>query len=113
MVGATIVLGVGWASQFAWTVWREYHWRGIVEVKAAQIGVLNRAWVSSGALLEKEKEVSDSWKARYDTLVEKLRTQAAKPDDGIIHVRNSGDVRRVFEQEVARSMAAAEKAQEN
>jgi hypothetical protein len=51
--------------------------------------------------------------SRYDALVEKLRIQAAKPNDGIIHAKNSGDVRRVFEREVAEQLAKAERELEN
>jgi hypothetical protein len=59
------------------------------------------------------EDVADGWKTRYDDLVEKVRERAKKPDKGVIHARNSGDVRRVFEQEVARSMAEIDKEMEN
>lgn len=44
---------------------------------------------------------ADKSEKRYDALVEKIASKAAKPDDGIIHAKNSGDVRRLFEQQIA------------
>lgn len=109
MVGATIVLSililaVGYS---AWSYRRD--WLEAVERCDLTHGNAERHLSAVTA----EQKISAEWKARYDTLVAKLEARAAKSDDGIIHVRNSGDVRRVFEQEVARSMAEAEKAQEN
>jgi hypothetical protein len=109
MVGATIVLSILLlaAVYVAWSYRRDY-------LTAYGEGLANAALAEKHfAAYEAEQKISSEWKLRYDTLVEKLRTQAAKSDDGIIHVRNSGDVRRVFEQQVAQQMAAAEKAQEN
>jgi len=51
--------------------------------------------------LKDEKHRADRIEAKYDALVEKIASKAAKPDDGIIHAKNSGDVRRLFEQQVA------------
>jgi hypothetical protein len=58
-------------------------------------------------------KLSDGWRMRYDSLVEKLRIQAAKPEDGIIHARTSGDVRRSFERELANAELKRERAEEN
>jgi hypothetical protein len=109
MVSATIILGilllaVGYA---AWSYRRD--WLS----SAMQCEQWMKLADGRQAAYDAEQKISDKWKSSYDTLVAKLEARAAKSDDGIIHVRNSGDVRRVFEQEVARSMAAAEKAQEN
>lgn len=109
MVGATIVLSIlllvtGYA---AWSYRRDYlNISGMFDTSEKLADSYRIAF-------EGEQKISAEWKSRYDTLVAKLEARAAKPDDGIIHVRNSGDVRRVFEQQVAQQMAAAEKAQEN
>jgi hypothetical protein len=62
---------------------------------------------------ESEKLRAENAESRYDSLVEKIRIQAAKPDDGIIHAKNSGDVRRLFEREVSAEMVKREKDMEN
>jgi hypothetical protein len=51
--------------------------------------------------------------ARYDNLVERIATKAQKPDDGIIHAKNSGDVRRIFEQQISAQEAKRDKEMEN
>jgi hypothetical protein len=57
---------------------------------------------------------ADDAMTRYDALVEKIRIQSSKPkDDGIIHAKNSGDVRRIYEQAVSAEMVKREKDLEN
>ena len=58
-------------------------------------------------------ERAERAEARYEALVAKLSAKAAKPDDGIIHAKNSGDVRRIFEQQVSAQAAKIEREQEN
>jgi hypothetical protein len=62
-----------------------------------------------GLEVQAEKSRADRSESRYDALVEKIAAKAAKPDDGIIHAKNSGDVRRLFEQQVAAQAYALDK----
>lgn len=111
MVWAAVVLGLGWAAQLAWTMRREVYWRRIVEVKDAKIGVIERAWDELRSKAFGDEERAFKAEAKYDALVEKLRVKAEKPDDGIIHAKNSGDVRRIFEHRI--TQIERDKAQEN
>ena len=72
-----------------------------------------RAAQKLDGMVTTERSRADRAEAKYDALCEKLRLQAAKPDDGIIHAKNSGDVRRMFEQSVAADIAKREKEMEN
>jgi hypothetical protein len=78
----------------------------LVERGKAEISTAN-------ALTEAANNRAAMAEARYDALVERIRVKAAKPDDGIIHAKNSGDVRRLFEQQVASQQAEREKREEN
>ncbi len=106
MVWTAVVLGLLWAVLFAWTVRREFYWRGICEVKEAKIGVLERSWQTATIYAEKAEQ-------RYFDLLEKLREKAGKPASDIIHAKNSGDVRRIFEQQVSAQQIEADKRLEN
>ena len=96
-----------WACYLANTYRRDWQEaQETIDDQESTIGTLS----ASLTTLENIAKKAD---ARYDSLVEKLRLQAAKPDDGIIHAKNSGDVRRVFEREVAEQLAKAERELEN
>jgi hypothetical protein len=67
------------------------------------------------SMLEAERNLEEAkkWRGAYEALVEKLSAKAAKPDDGIIHAKNSGDVRRIFEQQISAAEAKRDKELEN
>jgi hypothetical protein len=110
MVWATVVLGIWFAiaCYVARTYRRDYHSEcqrhSDTQFKLAQMNVQAQGYL----------QTSDSWRTRYDALVEKIRLTASKPkDDSVIHARTSGDVRRAFERELASQEVEREKAMEN
>jgi len=109
MVWAAVILAV-LAGLLGWS-------RVVIalNLRDAQAELADRATKLAEMNIQAQGYLQDSnkWQNRYENLVEKLRLQAAKPDDGIIHAKNSGDVRRLFEQQVNAEQMKREKQQEN
>lgn len=116
MVWTTVVFGlISVASDvFLWLEHRKVkQGEAGLRVSKENEGLLSQEVLNLKAQFEQQKDRADRAESRYDALVDKIRVQSVKPDDGIIHAKNSGDVRRLFEQQVAAQQINFEKQQEN
>jgi hypothetical protein len=110
MVWAAVIAAIiGWVC----CGYCAFRWVSVRDENSTILREATGAMATQDEKCEQWKERSEKIQARYDALVEKLRVQAAKPDDGIIHAKNSGDVRRLFEQQVNAEQMKREKSQEN
>lgn len=86
---------------------------GELDIAKAELAEKNNQLIAMGAQVLSSNNRATLAETRYDALVEKLRVQAIKPDDGIIHAKNSGDVRRIFEQQISAQEAKRDRETEN